>query len=104
MAVTIRDLAEQHWNGEADLVHEHHPVRPALRRVGEEIAPDVFTLISVASVNAIDTGDGLVGRFSGVNGVNGRGCCRGLIRIRAGSGRIAAPPAANGRWIRIRSR
>ena len=56
---TIRELAERHWNGEADLVHEHHPVRPVLGRAAEEIAPGILTLISVASVNALDTGDGL---------------------------------------------
>lgn len=60
MADTIRDLAERCWTGEADLVHEHHPVQPALDRRSEEIAPGVLTLISIASVNAIDTGDGLV--------------------------------------------
>ncbi|MDQ3469224.1 MAG: MBL fold metallo-hydrolase, partial [Actinomycetota bacterium] len=60
MTVTIRELAERHWNGEADLVHEHHPVRPVLGRAAEEIAPGILTLISVASVNAVDTGDGLV--------------------------------------------
>ena len=60
MADTIRALAERHWNGEADLVHEEHPVVPVLGRVGEEIAPGVLTMISIASINAIDTGDGLV--------------------------------------------
>jgi glyoxylase-like metal-dependent hydrolase (beta-lactamase superfamily II) len=60
MADTIRDLAERHWNGEGDLVHEHHPVRPMLGRAAEEIAPGVLTMISVASINAVDTGDGLV--------------------------------------------
>ena len=60
MADTIRDLAERHWQGEGDLVHEHHPVRPLLKRKAEEIAPSVLTMISVASINAIDTGDGLV--------------------------------------------
>jgi alkyl sulfatase BDS1-like metallo-beta-lactamase superfamily hydrolase len=59
MATSIRELAERHWHGEADLVHEHHPVRPVLDRAAEEIAPGILTLISVASVNAIDTGDGL---------------------------------------------
>jgi alkyl sulfatase BDS1-like metallo-beta-lactamase superfamily hydrolase len=57
---SIRELAERHWNGEGDLVHAHHPVQPVLDRAGEEIAPGVLTMISVASVNAIDTGDGLV--------------------------------------------
>jgi alkyl sulfatase BDS1-like metallo-beta-lactamase superfamily hydrolase len=59
MSSTIRELAERHWNGEADLVDEHHPVRPVLDRAAEEIAPGILTLISVASVNALDTGDGL---------------------------------------------
>ena len=59
MTTTIRKLAERHWNGDADLVHEHHPVMPVLGRTAEEIAPGILTLISVASVNAIDTGDGL---------------------------------------------
>jgi len=58
-ATSIRELAERHWNGEGDLVHEHHPVRPVLGRAAEEIAPGILTLISVASVNALDTGDGL---------------------------------------------
>jgi alkyl sulfatase BDS1-like metallo-beta-lactamase superfamily hydrolase len=57
-ATKIRDLAEQHWNGEGDLVHAHHPVK-ALSRDGEEIAPGIFTVISTASINAIETGDGL---------------------------------------------
>jgi glyoxylase-like metal-dependent hydrolase (beta-lactamase superfamily II) len=60
MAETIRELAERHWQGQGDLVHEHHPVRPVLHRKAEEIAPSVLTMISVASINAIDTGDGLV--------------------------------------------
>jgi len=57
---SIRDLAERYWQGEADLVGEHHPVQPALGRVGEEIADGVYCLKSIASVNAVDTGDGLV--------------------------------------------
>lgn len=60
MGSNILDLAERYWNGEADLVHEHHPVTPALGRAAEEIAPGVLTFISIASVNALDTGDGLV--------------------------------------------
>jgi alkyl sulfatase BDS1-like metallo-beta-lactamase superfamily hydrolase len=60
MGESIRELAERHWNGDADLVHEHHPVRPVLGRQSEEIAPGILTFISVASVNALDTGDGLV--------------------------------------------
>jgi alkyl sulfatase BDS1-like metallo-beta-lactamase superfamily hydrolase len=58
-ATTIRELAEQHWNGEGDLVHAEHPVRAVFHRAAEELAPGVLTMISVASVNAIETGDGL---------------------------------------------
>jgi alkyl sulfatase BDS1-like metallo-beta-lactamase superfamily hydrolase len=60
MPDTILGLAERYWNGEVDLVHEHHPVQPALGRAAEEIAPGILTFISIASVNALDTGDGLV--------------------------------------------
>jgi alkyl sulfatase BDS1-like metallo-beta-lactamase superfamily hydrolase len=60
MGDTIRDLAERHWNGEGDLVHAHHPVQPALQRAAEEIAPGVLTFKSIASVNTVDCGDGLV--------------------------------------------
>lgn len=60
----MREIADEHWNGKVDLVHTHHPVQP-LRTddgefVAEEIDSGVFTLKSVASVNAFDTGDGLV--------------------------------------------
>lgn len=57
---TIRELAEKHWNGEGDLVFEHHPVRPVGERRAEEIADGVLYLKSIASVTALDTGDGLV--------------------------------------------
>jgi len=57
----IRSLAERHWNGEVDLAElEHHPVRPAFGRAAEEIDDGVLVLKSVASVNALDTGAGLV--------------------------------------------
>jgi hypothetical protein len=56
----IRQMAERHWNGEGDLVGDEHPVRPALGRAAEEITPGILTFISVASVNAIDSADGLV--------------------------------------------
>ena len=59
-AESIRELAERHWNGEGDLVHAHHPVLPVLGRAAEEIAPGVLSMISLASINAVDTGDGLV--------------------------------------------
>jgi glyoxylase-like metal-dependent hydrolase (beta-lactamase superfamily II) len=56
----IRDMAERHWNGEEDLVYEHHPVRPFAGRAAEEIAEGVLAMKSVASITVIDTGDGLV--------------------------------------------
>jgi alkyl sulfatase BDS1-like metallo-beta-lactamase superfamily hydrolase len=65
---TIRELAEEHWHGHGDLVHTHHPVQPVHHHhedgshttASEEIADGLLTLKSIASVNAIDTGDGLV--------------------------------------------
>ena len=57
---TIRELAEQHWNGEGDLVFAHHPVAPVADRQTEEIDEGVLYLKSIASVTAVDTGDGLV--------------------------------------------
>ena len=47
------------WAGEADLVHEHHPVQYRHPQA-EEIADDVLVYIGIASANTIDTGDGLV--------------------------------------------
>ena len=58
--MTIRELAERHWAGEGDLVHEHHPVQPVNRRAAEEIDDGILYVKSVASVSALDTGDGLV--------------------------------------------
>jgi alkyl sulfatase BDS1-like metallo-beta-lactamase superfamily hydrolase len=61
---SIRELAEVHWQGGGDLVHAHHPVSRLTgddgQIHGEEIADRVFHLKSIASVNAVDTGDGLV--------------------------------------------
>ena len=65
---TIRELAEKHWQGEVDLVHTHHPVQPihvhhddgTRSTASEELEEGLLTLKSVASVNALDTGDGLV--------------------------------------------
>lgn len=56
----IRALAERHWAGEGDLVTAHHPVVPVMDRRSEEILDGVLYLKSLASVTAIDTGDGLV--------------------------------------------
>ena len=57
---TFRELAERHWRGEGDLVHEHHPVTPIANRAAEEILDGVLYLKSIASVTAVDTGDGLL--------------------------------------------
>src|SRR5688500_8899895 len=55
---TIRELAEQLWNGDVD-TQAFHPV--AFRQpVGEEIADGVLYYKGIASANTIDTGDGLV--------------------------------------------
>lgn len=57
--MSVRELAERMWNGELDIVHEHHPVR-ALGMEAEEIADGLLYLKSIASLNTLDTGDGLV--------------------------------------------
>ena len=57
---TIRELAERHWAGEGDLVHEHHPVQVVNHRDAEELEEGILYVKSVASVSALDTGDGLV--------------------------------------------
>ena len=57
---TIRDMAERHWEGGGDLVFDEHPVRPIADRRAEEIADGVLCLKSIASVTALDTGDGLI--------------------------------------------
>lgn len=65
---SIRELAEEHWQGRGELVHTHHPVQPVFDEhadgtrttASEEIADGLLTLKSIASVNALDSGDGLV--------------------------------------------
>ena len=57
--MTIRELAERAWLGELDLVHEHHPVK-SLGIEAEEIADGLLYYKSIASLNVLDTGDGLV--------------------------------------------
>jgi alkyl sulfatase BDS1-like metallo-beta-lactamase superfamily hydrolase len=57
---TIRELAEQHWQGEGDLVHRHHPVAPVEGRRAEELTDGLLYVKSVASMTTLDTGDGLV--------------------------------------------
>ncbi len=56
--MTIHELAEKAWLGELDLVHEHHPVKP-LGVEAEEIADGLLYYKSIASLNVLDTGDGL---------------------------------------------
>ena len=59
MTPSIIELSERMWAGEADLVHEHHPVQYRHPQA-EEIADGVLVYIGIASANTIDTGDGLV--------------------------------------------
>ena len=56
---SIKEDSERLWQGQGDLVFADHPVA-ATHREGEEIAEGVLCLKSIASVNALDTGDGLV--------------------------------------------
>lgn len=58
--LSIMELAERHWDGEGDLIREHHPVGPVGTRAGEEIMPGLLYLKCTSSVSAIDTSDGLV--------------------------------------------
>ena len=60
MTGTVRELAEAYWDGTADLTYAQHPVLPAGGRLAEELQPGVLYLESMASVTAVDTGDGLV--------------------------------------------
>ncbi|HEX4820457.1 MAG TPA: alkyl sulfatase dimerization domain-containing protein [Acidimicrobiales bacterium] len=70
---TVRELAERYWNGEADLVHEHHPVHSPGPNAAEELDDGLLYIKSIASVSTLDTGDGLVmldtGSFFDVNRV-----------------------------------
>ena len=56
----IRELAERGWNGDLDLVFEHHPVVPAAGRRAEELADGLLYLKSIGSVCTLDGGDGMV--------------------------------------------
>jgi len=60
MPETVRELAERFWNGEADLVHEHHPVHSPGPNAAEELDDGLLYIKSLASVSTLDTGDGLV--------------------------------------------
>ena len=57
---SIRELAERYWTGEANLEGAHHPVMPSVGRAAEELSPGLLYLKSLASVTAVDSGDGLV--------------------------------------------
>jgi alkyl sulfatase BDS1-like metallo-beta-lactamase superfamily hydrolase len=57
--VSIRELAERMWAGEADLVHEHHPVS-YMDTEGEEVLDGLYVYKGLATANTFDTGDGLV--------------------------------------------
>ena len=56
---SIRELAEEHWNGRGDLVHAHHPVQPvhvhhddgSRETASEEIEEGILTLKSIASAS-----------------------------------------------------
>ena len=56
----IRELAEQCWNGDLDLVFAHHPVAPEGGRKAEEVIDGLLYLKSIGSVCTLDSGDGLV--------------------------------------------
>ncbi len=55
----VTSLAERLWRGDADVGLSEHPVHAA-GMVSEEISDGVLVYLSLASVTAIDTGDGLV--------------------------------------------
>lgn len=63
----LMQRAEAHWRGEADLVHEEHPVRRGMHGV-QEIAPGLLLYHGLAMVSVIDTGDGLVMIDAGTRG------------------------------------
>ena len=50
---SILELSDRMWAGEADLVHEHHPVQYRHPQA-EEIAPDLLVYIGIAWANTID--------------------------------------------------
>ena len=58
-SMSILELAERMWDGEADLINEHHPVSYRHPQA-EEIAEGLQVYIGIASANTVDTGDGLV--------------------------------------------
>lgn len=55
----FRALSELLWSGQADLVHEHHPVRGSYPGA-QEIAPGLLYFKGIAAISVVDTGEGLV--------------------------------------------
>ena len=45
-------LAERYWQGQADLAHEHHPVRVSFPG-GQEIAPGLLFFKGVAAISVV---------------------------------------------------
>ncbi|MBC3191102.1 MBL fold metallo-hydrolase [Pseudonocardia sp. C8] len=56
---SVRELAEQCWQGTADLERDLHPVHTRFADA-EEIDDGLLLFTGTASANALDTGDGLV--------------------------------------------
>ena len=57
----LRDFCDRLWQGEIDTIHEAHPVTSTWNnREPEEIDDGFLYIKSAASMNTIDTGDGLV--------------------------------------------
>jgi alkyl sulfatase BDS1-like metallo-beta-lactamase superfamily hydrolase len=61
----LLELAEQAWNGELDMVFEHHPVHTTYDGACE-LAPGLLGIKSLAGIYVIDSGDGLVMLDAGI--------------------------------------
>lgn len=55
----LRVLAEQAWQGELDMTHDHHPVH-SFYEGATELAPNLLGLKGIAGLYIVDTGAGLV--------------------------------------------
>ena len=55
----LLELAEKAWNGDLDMVFEHHPVHRFYDGACE-LAPDLLGMKGLAGMFVIDSGDGLV--------------------------------------------
>ena len=59
---TIRELAEEHWQGRGELVHTHHPVQPVHvhhddgthSTASEEIDEGLLTLSTIHSAKGLE--------------------------------------------------